>query len=186
MSYYNQPYGQGAAGGSGAANLQFYPSSYTNVSGHTTPSQASYGGYGGSSSASAYPGYGAGASAAFGGPAGVSGRMGDSGGLRTGWLAAFGTEGYDGEPGLMEELGFNFGHIKTKVRMRKSPLLPFNAQQGLSSYPCERFMWLTSSICWCRYRPLQYSTLGPNPHLISWTTAIYMADSSSSCYTAHF
>ncbi|RVX68630.1 hypothetical protein B0A52_07057 [Exophiala mesophila] len=115
MSYYNQPYGQGAAGGSGAANLQFYPSSYTNVSGHTTPSQASYGGYGGSSSASAYPGYGAGASAAFGGPAGVSGRMGDSGGLRTGWLAAFGTEGYDGEPGLMEELGFNFGHIKTKT-----------------------------------------------------------------------
>lgn len=46
---------------------------------------------------------------------GVSGRMGESGGLRTGWLAAFGTEGYDGEPGLMEELGVNFGHIKTKV-----------------------------------------------------------------------
>lgn len=48
---------------------------------------------------------------------GVSGRMGESGGLRTGWLAAFGTEGYDGEPSLMEELGVNFGHIKTKVRM---------------------------------------------------------------------
>lgn len=47
--------------------------------------------------------------------AGVSGRMGEQGGLRTGWLAAFGTEGYDGEPGLMEELGVNFGHIKTKV-----------------------------------------------------------------------
>ena len=47
---------------------------------------------------------------------GVSGRMGETGGLRTGWLAAFGTEGYDGEPGLMEELGVNFGHIKTKVR----------------------------------------------------------------------
>lgn len=46
---------------------------------------------------------------------GVSGRMGETGGLRTGWLAAFGTEGYDGEPGLMEELGVNFGHIKTKV-----------------------------------------------------------------------
>ena len=48
---------------------------------------------------------------------GVSGRMGDSGGgLRMGWLAAFGTEGYEGEPGLMEELGVNFGHIKSKVR----------------------------------------------------------------------
>lgn len=41
--------------------------------------------------------------------------MGEQGGLRTGWLAAFGTEGYDGEPPLLEELGVNFGHIKTKV-----------------------------------------------------------------------
>lgn len=49
-------------------------------------------------------------------PAGVSGRMGEQGGLRTGWLAAFGTEGYDGEPPLLEELGVNFGHIRTKVR----------------------------------------------------------------------
>ncbi len=41
--------------------------------------------------------------------------MGEQGGLRTGWLAAFGTEGYDGEPPLLEELGVNFGHIKVKV-----------------------------------------------------------------------
>lgn len=47
---------------------------------------------------------------------GVSGRMGEQGGLRTGWFAAFGTEGYDGEPPLLEELGVNFGHIKMKVR----------------------------------------------------------------------
>ena len=46
---------------------------------------------------------------------GVSGRMGEQGGLRTGWLAAFGTEGYETEPPLLEELGVNFGHIKTKV-----------------------------------------------------------------------
>lgn len=46
---------------------------------------------------------------------GVSGRMGEQGGLRTGWLAAFGTEGYEGEPALLEELGVNFGHIKGKV-----------------------------------------------------------------------
>lgn len=42
--------------------------------------------------------------------------MGEQGGLRTGWIAAFGTEGYDGEPPLLEELGVNFGHIKGKVR----------------------------------------------------------------------
>ena len=51
-----------------------------------------------------------------GGP-GVSGRMGEQGGLRTGWLAAFGTEGYDGEPALLEELGVNFAHIQAKVSM---------------------------------------------------------------------
>lgn len=54
------------------------------------------------------PGVGAGA-------ARVSGRMGEQGGLRTGWLAAFSTEGYEGEPPLQEELGVNFGHIKAKV-----------------------------------------------------------------------
>ena len=60
-------------------------------------------------------------------PPGVSGRMGEQGGLRTGWLAAFGTEGYDGEPPLLEELGVNFGHIKVKVRC----VLP-------KSFPSER------------------------------------------------
>jgi hypothetical protein len=122
MSYYNQSYNPAPGGAGGAANLQFYPSSYSNVSGHTTPSQASYGGYGGSgNSANAYSSYGGGASGGFGGGAGmqgVSGRMGDGGsGLKMGWLAAFGTEGYEGEPGLMEELGVNFGHIKTKVSL---------------------------------------------------------------------
>lgn len=43
--------------------------------------------------------------------------MGEQGGLRTGWLAAFGTEGYEGEPPLLEELGVNFEHIRTKVRV---------------------------------------------------------------------
>jgi len=113
MAFYNSGYPSQSAP-QNAQNLQFYPSSYSAVSGHTTPSQASYGGYGGASATpNTYPGYG-GSSAGFSN-AGVSGRMGESGGLRTGWLAAFGTEGYDGEPGLMEELGVNFGHIKTKV-----------------------------------------------------------------------
>lgn len=107
MAYYNtqqQPYGN-------AQNLQFYPSSYSNqpVSGTSTPFQA----FNSGSQSSAYPSsYGAG----FGGQPAVSGRMGEQGGLTMGWLAAFGTEGYPGEPPLLEELGVNFGHIKTKVR----------------------------------------------------------------------
>ena len=114
--YYPQQQQQGYPPQGAAQNLQFFPSSYSSVSGHTTPSQASYGaGFGGApnSAAQPYPGGGYGG---FGSPAaGVSGRMGEQGGLRTGWLAAFGTEGYDGEPPLLEELGVNFEHIRTKV-----------------------------------------------------------------------
>ncbi|KAI9673491.1 MAG: hypothetical protein M1817_002954 [Caeruleum heppii] len=119
------PYGSSSAS---AQNLQFYPSTYSStpgpVSGHTTPSQANYG-YGGhppggvSNAYSAGGGFGGGG---FGAGAGVSGRMGEQGGLRTGWLAAFGTEGYDGEPALLEELGVNFGHIKMKTLAVLNPL----------------------------------------------------------------
>jgi hypothetical protein len=97
-------YNQGQAQYGAAQNLQFYPSSYAAqpVSGHSTPFQA----YSGSTPANTYD------SAGFGGGGfaqpGVSGRMGEQGGLRTGWIAAFGTEGYDGEPPLLEELGVNF------------------------------------------------------------------------------
>lgn len=59
--------------------------------------------------------------------------MGEQGGLRTGWLAAFGTEGYDGEPPLLEELGVNFGHIRDKVCL---PSL--NLQPMPQLYPYER------------------------------------------------
>jgi hypothetical protein len=105
----SQPYG------GNAQNLQFYSSSYgpNTVSGHETPQQASYG-YSASAPSPAYPGAAA-FNSGFAGPSGVSGRMGEQGGLRTGWLAAFGTEGYDGEPPLLEELGVNFGHIQSKV-----------------------------------------------------------------------
>ncbi|KAH7309668.1 hypothetical protein B0I35DRAFT_359377 [Stachybotrys elegans] len=119
----NQPYGQP---GGGAQNLQFYPSSYA-----PTGPGAQQPGYGyGAGPSAAYPGASnPGASPAgfstggFGaGPAGVSGRMGDSGGLRTGWLAAFSSEGYDGEPPLLEELGVNFGHIQAKTLAVLNPL----------------------------------------------------------------
>lgn len=111
MAYYSQQQSQQPYGA--ANNLQFYPSSYSNqpVSGQSTPFQAFNG------PTRSNSGYGSG----FGGQAGgVSGRMGEQGGLQTGWLAAFGTEGYEGEPPLLEELGVNFGHIKTKVSDRRT------------------------------------------------------------------
>ncbi|RDW66461.1 golgi membrane protein [Coleophoma cylindrospora] len=113
-----QPYG------ASAQNLQFYPSSYSPaaVSGHATPAQAAYG-YGAPVGGSPAYGGAGGFNSGFGaGAAGVSGRMGEQGGLRTGWLAAFGTEGYDGEPPLLEELGVNFGHIQAKTLAVLNPL----------------------------------------------------------------
>lgn len=94
--------------------MNFYQSSYSNqpVSGHSTPFQAAYGG---APQSNAYPSsnYGFGA---FPGQPGATGQMGTGqSGLRTGWIAAFGTEGYEGEPPLLEELGVNFRHIQTKV-----------------------------------------------------------------------
>lgn len=104
-------------------NLNFYQSSYSTqpVSGHSTPFQA----YGAGAQANAYsqPNYGSSANYGFGafpGQPGASGQMGTGqGGLRTGWLAAFGTEGYEGEPPLLEELGVNFHHIRMKVRLSR-------------------------------------------------------------------
>lgn len=111
--YPQQPPNAGyAPPGGGAQNLQFYQSSYAPDAGAGAPQQASYG-FGGSStpqtSFSTTPGFGAGPGA------GVSGRMGEQGGLTTGWLAAFSTEGYDGEPPLSEELGISLKLVQTKV-----------------------------------------------------------------------
>lgn len=105
--FYGAPPQSQYGGGAAAQNLQFYPSSYSpGIQSQGPPAPSGYG-YGGASSS-----YGA-----FGGQAaaGVSGRMGEQGGLRTGWLAAFSTEGYENEPPLLEELGINFDHIQRKV-----------------------------------------------------------------------
>ncbi|KAK7935612.1 hypothetical protein PG985_001107 [Apiospora marii] len=113
MSYnYGAPppnqFGAGA-GGAAAQNLQFYPSSYSpGIQNHAAAQPSGYG-YGAPGGTPSFGGFG-GASAP-----GVSGRMGEQGGLRTGWLAAFSTEGYDNEPPLLEELGVNFGHIQRKT-----------------------------------------------------------------------
>lgn len=112
-----------------AQNLQFFPSTYSSTSGHTTPAPAAYDPYNtpissaylmgaGGASGPIGGGVGYGRESFDSGSGGISGRMGETGGLRTGWLAAFGTEGYEGEPPLLEELGINFDHIRTKVRAR--------------------------------------------------------------------
>ena len=126
-NYYqpSQPYSQ-PQNPNGAQNLQFYQSSYGPATGSATPQGGNSYGYnsgGGAASASSSAaagqgGYGGG-QPAWG--AGVSGRMGEAGGLRTGWVAAFSTEGYDGEPPLLEELGVNFGHIQSKVCCMHAP-----------------------------------------------------------------
>ncbi|KAI1211238.1 Yip1-domain-containing protein [Annulohypoxylon truncatum] len=106
--YYGAPPPNQFVGGAAAAqNLQFYPSSYSpGVPGQATAAQS----YGYGAPTPGPSGYGG-----FGAAPGVSGRMGEQGGLRTGWLAAFSTEGYDGEPPLLEELGVNFDHIQMKT-----------------------------------------------------------------------
>ena len=122
-SYGYQPQPQSSY--SAQNNLNFYQSSYSQqpVSGHSTPFQAAYG-----QQPNAYPqsnayntgNYGFGA---FPGQPGATGQMGTGqSGLRTGWLAAFGTEGYEGEPPLLEELGVNFRHIQTKTLTVLNPM----------------------------------------------------------------
>ncbi|KAK8037991.1 Yip1-domain-containing protein [Apiospora phragmitis] len=106
----------GAGAGGAAQHLQFYPSSYSpGIQSHATAQQPGYG-YGAPGGTPSFGGFG-GASAP-----GVSGRMGEQGGLRTGWLAAFSTEGYDNEPPLLEELGVNFGHIQRKTLAVLNPI----------------------------------------------------------------
>lgn len=121
MASYGYPQQTPSQSYSSPNNLNFYQSTYSNqpVSGHTTPFQATYGAGGAQSGGYPQQAYGGGSNYGFGGfpgQPGATGQMGTGqGGLRTGWLAAFGTEGYDGEPPLLEELGVNFMHIRMKV-----------------------------------------------------------------------
>lgn len=108
MAQFFQPQNTyGSPPGTAAPNLQFYQSQYNSgVSGHSTPAQGTgYGGFGGM-----------GTMGTMGTTPGMASASGvERGGLTMGWLAAFGTSGYEDEPPLLEELGVNFGHIKTKV-----------------------------------------------------------------------
>lgn len=87
--------------------LNFYQSSYANpvASASAAPQ-------------SAPPGSGQGATPGASGGYGGEGRY-----LSTGWLAAFGTGGYPDEPPLLEELGINFEHIKSKTLTVLNPLV---------------------------------------------------------------
>lgn len=114
--YSNQQPQYPGAGPSAAQNLQFFPSQYGPATGGTgTPQPGGAYGYGNQQAGFAGTPGAQGFSGAGYGAQGVSGRLGEQGGLRTGWVAAFSSEGYDGEPPLLEELGVNFGHIQAKV-----------------------------------------------------------------------
>ncbi|KAF8453483.1 hypothetical protein BGX38DRAFT_1177220 [Terfezia claveryi] len=121
MSQFFPPPHQGY-GNPSSQNLQFYPSTYSDgrVSGQTTPHQSAYGQYPGATGMMGHIHAGGGAMGSMGSmgsaPPGVRGP------LTTGWLAAFGTSGYEDELPLMEELGVNFGHIKMKTLTVLNPL----------------------------------------------------------------
>ncbi|KAF8469070.1 hypothetical protein BDZ91DRAFT_721660 [Kalaharituber pfeilii] len=118
MSQFFPPPHQGY-GAPSAQNLQFYPSTYGDgrVSGQTTPHQSAYGAYPGATGLMGHIHAGTGAmGGAMGGAPGVRGP------LATGWMAAFGTSGYEDEPPLLEELGINFSHIKMKTLTVLNPL----------------------------------------------------------------
>lgn len=103
MAYYQNP-----------QNMPFYQSNYSNS--FVLPSNDTMGTMGGMGAMDT--GFGPGTGTGFD----MSGSMG-SGELTPGILAAFGTSGYANEPPLLEELGINFQHIKTKTL---AVLNPFN------------------------------------------------------------
>lgn len=112
MSYYSQSQYGGYGGNSGAvpnqsAGLQFLPSQFdSSTSAFSAPTGTMNSGYNAGGSSTGYS-YG-----------GDNSRER----LSTGLLAAFGTSGYIGEPPLLEELGFNFTHIKQKTLTVLNPL----------------------------------------------------------------
>lgn len=115
MAQYFSPPPQNYGAPQQQQNLNFFQSTYANpgVSGHSTPAAAAsgYGGFGGMGQ------MGSGSA-----PLHSSDPSNPQGTLAPGWLAAFSTSGYDNEPPLLEELGVNFSHIKTKTLAVLNPL----------------------------------------------------------------
>lgn len=109
MSYYSQ-YGANQASSSSIPNvtpgLQFLPNQFDSQTPQKPVAQA----YPTASNSFINPSY------AYGGQQPPQTQQ-----LSTGFLAAFGTSGYPGEPPLLEELGFNFTHIKEKTLIVLNP-----------------------------------------------------------------
>ncbi|KAK9469457.1 hypothetical protein V1512DRAFT_218504 [Lipomyces arxii] len=110
--------------GGGSANLQFYSSNYDAPQSASSAGRYSRGpGINSRNqqfSTFGVPGVpGAGGAGGDGLSAAASGER-----LSTGLLSAFGTSGYSDELPLLEELGINFGHIKTKTLTVLNPLAP--------------------------------------------------------------
>ncbi|KAK9379909.1 uncharacterized protein V2V93DRAFT_372665 [Kockiozyma suomiensis] len=119
MAYPNQSHQQYG----GSANLQFYSSNYdppinTPGASRFTSNRSQMGGV-----TPQYSAFG-GSVGAPGGAAGGDGISAAASGERLsgGLFAAFGTGGYSDEPPLLEELGINFGHIKSKTLTVLNPL----------------------------------------------------------------
>jgi len=101
--YRGMSYGIGSPPTTGSDQLQFYSSNYdSSQSGYRNSLQ------GNRMSGRSTP------LAGYSEQYGMEGKMG--------WLAAFGTAGYPDEPPLLEELGINFGHIKSKTLTVLNPL----------------------------------------------------------------
>ncbi|KAJ8098642.1 hypothetical protein POJ06DRAFT_282613 [Lipomyces tetrasporus] len=117
MSYPNQQYG-----GGGSNNLQFYSSNYDAPAAAPAAGRYSRGPLGGATAQ--FPTFGGSGAVSGASAGGVDGMSAAASGERLGggWLSAFGTGGYSDEPPLLEELGVNFGHIKSKTLTVLNPL----------------------------------------------------------------
>ncbi|KAF9567881.1 hypothetical protein EC968_003151 [Mortierella alpina] len=113
----NGYYDQGSAQNSD--NLQFYQSQYPD------PSSGAYAGSHQQQRSTSFPGntMSPAPELGYGGyNPGIPGNQMNP--QPTSWLAAFGTGGLEGEPPLLEELGVNFSHIKSKSFTVLNPLRP--------------------------------------------------------------
>lgn len=119
--YYQPQYGQSASPAA-AENLQFFHGGYSQPA-PSQPGQPSYGISGNMGNMGTTMGGG-------GGSGGGMGSFRDGPGLRTGWLAAFSTEGYENEPTLLEELGIDFRHVQAKTL---AVLNPFSRVDSLEN-----------------------------------------------------
>ncbi|KAG0354262.1 hypothetical protein BC939DRAFT_417431 [Gamsiella multidivaricata] len=105
--------------GQSSDNLQFYQSQYPD------PSAGAYGGSHTQQRSTGFPGNAVSPTPelSYGGyNSSIPGNQMNP--QPTNWLAAFGAGGLEGEPPLLEELGINFSHIKTKSFTVLNPLRP--------------------------------------------------------------